>query len=95
MTVTLYNQVRETILDVEYPLIEHQLRDIDQELEKAIAQLNWTSEGKKKNVEMSVAAVRRAFDALRPVHNTTLHNALRCVAFALTLVEMQRNVILG
>ena len=45
VTVTLYNQVRETILDVEYPLIEHQLRDIDQELEKAIARLNWTSEG--------------------------------------------------
>ena len=45
VTVTLYNQVRETILDVEYPLIEHQLRDIDQELEKAITQLNWTSEG--------------------------------------------------
>ena len=45
VTVTLYNQVRETILDVEYPLIEHQLRDIDQELEKAITQLNWTSDG--------------------------------------------------
>ena len=58
VTVTLYNQVRETILDVEYPLIEHQLRDIDQELEKAIAQLNWTSEG-KENVEMSLASWSR------------------------------------
>ena len=45
VTVALYNQVRETILDVEYPLIETQLADIDTQLEKAISQLNWTSEG--------------------------------------------------
>ena len=45
VTVTLYNQVRETILDVEYPLIEHKLKDIDKELEKAVSQLNWTSAG--------------------------------------------------
>ena len=45
VTVALYNKVRGTIMDVEYPLIEKQLYDIDQELEKAISQLNWTSEG--------------------------------------------------
>ena len=45
VTVTLYNRVRETILDVEYPLIEDQLADIDRQLEGAISQLNWTSEG--------------------------------------------------
>ena len=28
---------------------------------------------------------------LRPVHNTTLNNALRCVVFALTLVETQHD----
>lgn len=49
VTVTLYNQVRETILDVEYPLIEQQLRDIDQEIEKAVAKLNWTSAGMQCN----------------------------------------------
>lgn len=43
--VALYNNVRETILDVEYPLIEQQLLDIDQQLERAIAELNWTSSG--------------------------------------------------
>ena len=43
--MALYNQVRETILDVEYPLIETQLAEIDTQLEKAISQLNWTSEG--------------------------------------------------
>lgn len=45
VTVTLYNQVRESILDVEYPLIEFQLSDIDKQLERAISQLNWTSDG--------------------------------------------------
>lgn len=45
VTVTLYNQVRGTILDVEYPLIERQLKDIDKELEKASSQLTWTSAG--------------------------------------------------
>ena len=45
VTVTLYNQVRESILDVEYPLIDTQLADIDKQLTQAISQLNWTSEG--------------------------------------------------
>lgn len=44
--VALYNNVRDTILDVEYPLIEEQLMDIDKQLERAISELNWTSEGK-------------------------------------------------
>ena len=43
--MALYNQVRETILDVEYPLIQTQLAQIDTQLEKAISQLNWTSNG--------------------------------------------------
>lgn len=46
VTVALYNNVRETILDVEYPLIEQQLLDIDKQLERAIAEINWTSSGK-------------------------------------------------
>lgn len=45
VTVALYNQVRETILDVEYPLVEAQLARIDQQLVQAISQLNWTSDG--------------------------------------------------
>jgi dynein heavy chain len=46
VVVALYNSVRDTILDVEYPLIEQQLQDIDKQLEKAIAEINWTSSGK-------------------------------------------------
>lgn len=50
VTVTLYNQVRDTVLDVEYPLIEQQLRDIDLEIEKAVANLNWTNSGANNNI---------------------------------------------
>ena len=50
VTVVLYNQVRETIMDVEYALIEEQLKDIDQQLEKAISGLTWTSEGEQHTV---------------------------------------------
>ena len=45
VTVALYNKVKETILDVEEPLIEGQLQIIDTQLERAISELNWTSEG--------------------------------------------------
>lgn len=41
----LYNKVRETILDVEYPLIEQELRGIDEKLDQAINDINWTSDG--------------------------------------------------
>ena len=37
--------VRETVIEVEYPLVESQLKELDEELEKSINQLNWTSEG--------------------------------------------------
>ena len=39
--------MRETVIEVEYPLVESQLKELDEQLEKAIHQLNWTSEGKK------------------------------------------------
>ena len=55
VTVHLYNGVRETILDVEYPLIEGQLNDIDVQLDRAISELNWTSEGKVSNILIIVS----------------------------------------
>ncbi len=40
-------QVKEEILDVEEPLIEGQLMDIDQQLKRATDELNWTSESER------------------------------------------------
>ncbi len=40
------SRVRSTVIAVEYPLIEDNLKIIDEQLEKAMAELNWTSQGK-------------------------------------------------
>ena len=45
VVVSLYNSVRESVIDVELPLVEGQLEDIDQQLHCALTELNWTSEG--------------------------------------------------
>ena len=45
LTVSLYNKVRTTVLEVEFPLIESQLADIDSKLQQAESTLNWNSDG--------------------------------------------------
>jgi hypothetical protein len=43
--VQWYNRVRETVLEVEFPLIEGQLEEIDQQLKRAEKDLSWNSDG--------------------------------------------------
>lgn len=38
-------QVMQSVLDVELPLVQGQLRDIDAQLKKAEETLNWNSQG--------------------------------------------------
>ncbi|RDD42081.1 Dynein beta chain, ciliary [Trichoplax sp. H2] len=45
LIVMWYNKVRETVLEVEFPLIEDRLKEIDEQLLKAETELNWNSEG--------------------------------------------------
>ncbi|KAJ8318719.1 LOW QUALITY PROTEIN: hypothetical protein KUTeg_003810 [Tegillarca granosa] len=45
LSVHLYNKVRNTILEVEFPLVEGQIKDLDVDLEQAEKSLNWNSEG--------------------------------------------------
>jgi Dynein heavy chain, N-terminal region 1 len=61
LTVFWYNNVRQTVLEVEYPLIEHQLENIDLQLSKAENELTWQSEGIKLNIEF--------FKAITMMHN--------------------------
>lgn len=49
LTVAWYNKVRETLLDVEFPLVEGQLQEIDGQLQQAETTLNWNSEGLCEN----------------------------------------------
>ena len=44
LTLTI-NSVRDQLLKVEYPLVENNLKKIDQSLERALSELTWTSPG--------------------------------------------------
>lgn len=46
LTVHLYNKVRTTVLEVEFPLVEGQLEQIDTQLEKAEKSLDWNNDSK-------------------------------------------------
>ncbi|XP_041830036.1 dynein heavy chain 9, axonemal-like isoform X1 [Melanotaenia boesemani] len=45
LTAVQYNKVMHSVLDVERPLVQDQLRDIDAQLRKAEESLNWNSPG--------------------------------------------------
>ncbi|XP_056152723.1 LOW QUALITY PROTEIN: dynein heavy chain 9, axonemal [Lampris incognitus] len=45
LTTGRYNKVMCSVLDVEYPLVHHQLRDIDIQLKQAEESLSWNSQG--------------------------------------------------
>jgi len=45
LTVHFYNRIRRTVLEVEYPLVEDQLIDIDKKLSHAENSLTWNSPG--------------------------------------------------
>ncbi|KAK3590847.1 hypothetical protein CHS0354_024585 [Potamilus streckersoni] len=45
LTVNLYNKVRMTVIEVEFPLIEGQLQNLDTQLKNAEESLNWNSDG--------------------------------------------------
>lgn len=53
LMVTWYNKILLTVLEVEYPLVQGQLQDIDIQLREAEETLNWKTEGEfcfRKNV---------------------------------------------
>ena len=45
LVVAWYNKIRQTLLDVEFPLVETRLQNIDKHLERAEKDLNWNSAG--------------------------------------------------
>lgn len=53
LIVAWYNKIRSTVLDVEYPLIECQLINIDEQLKRAENDLNWNSDGIWEYVEQT------------------------------------------
>ena len=45
LTVAWYNNIRQTLLEVEFPLVKEQLKEIDEQLEQAEKTLTWNSNG--------------------------------------------------
>ncbi|NXF34813.1 DYH9 protein, partial [Nyctibius bracteatus] len=58
LTVNRYNKVLKTVLEVEYPLIQGQLRDIDLKLKEAEETLTWKMEGVWDQISMMMDGVR-------------------------------------
>lgn len=54
LTVSLYNKVRTTVLEVEFPLIEGQIADIDNKLQQAETSLNWNTDGRLAVLEREI-----------------------------------------
>jgi dynein heavy chain len=52
LTVQWYNKVMTTVLQVEFPLVEQQLADIDVQLKQAEESLNWENEGKHTKIKL-------------------------------------------
>uniref|UniRef100_A0ABM5FM48 Dynein axonemal heavy chain 9 isoform X2 n=1 Tax=Pogona vitticeps TaxID=103695 RepID=A0ABM5FM48_9SAUR len=58
LMVTWYNKILRTVLEVEYPLVQRQLQEIDAQLREAEETLNWKSEGLLDRVSSMVDSVR-------------------------------------
>lgn len=47
-TITSYNKIRETVAEVEYPLIERQIKSIDHQIADAENKLTWSTKGDER-----------------------------------------------
>lgn len=54
LTVRRYNKVVSTVLEVEHPLVQGQLRDIDTHLREAEEDINWNSQGQRSKLQGEV-----------------------------------------
>ena len=45
--------MKEDVLEVEAPLIEKQMNTIEQQLQKAVTEVNWTTTGKSESTKCS------------------------------------------
>ena len=59
-----YNHIQQTMLDVEQPLLQQQLKEIDKKLEKGQKHLTWRSHAIDDFVRETTALVRDTYDTL-------------------------------
>ncbi|KAK3091630.1 hypothetical protein FSP39_021358 [Pinctada imbricata] len=76
LTVHLYNKVRNTILEVEYPLVEGQLQDIDVQLQQAEQSLNWESNNQVIDLESRVQKAKNNVEDIKQLMATWSKDSL-------------------
>ena len=64
LTVAWYNNIRQTLLEVEFPLVKEQLKEIDEQLEQAEKTLTWNGDGLYFLFKSSLQYCRRPSDNL-------------------------------
>ncbi|CAM4557085.1 unnamed protein product [Lepidochelys kempii] len=57
LMVNGYNKILRTVLEVEYPLVQGQLQDIDSRLKEAEETLNWKTEGLWEHISVVIESV--------------------------------------
>uniref|UniRef100_A0A670JUX8 Dynein axonemal heavy chain 9 n=1 Tax=Podarcis muralis TaxID=64176 RepID=A0A670JUX8_PODMU len=75
LMVTWYNKILLTVLEVEYPLVQDQLQEIDSQLREAEETLNWKTEGKKdegiqKNLEQRIQKTKDNIEEIQNIMKT-------------------------
>lgn len=58
LITNIYNSILETVLDVEKPLIQHKLDNIDKVLLKGITKLTWKEKGIFEFIDQSMTLVK-------------------------------------
>ncbi len=99
LTVAWYNKIRTTVLEVEFPLIEGQLADIDRNLERAEKSLNWNADGvweyiqeirdQVRDLEKRVQQTKDNVDMIKKIMETWAEKSL------FERKEMKESALLG
>lgn len=72
LIVNKYNWAQANLLDVERPLVQQQLNDIDAYVEKGILSLNWKSHGIHEFISQSMAMVKETESILQTIKANVL-----------------------
>ena len=89
--VNMYNNMLATLLDVERPLLQAKLDDIDKVLQKGLKHLNWKSHAIQEFVANAMAKVKEANSILQTIKSNVKETQIVLKSFAEPLM-MDRNV---
>jgi len=75
-TIMSYNKIRETVAEVEYPLIERQLQAIDKQLSDAENKLTWSTNSKTKEIFWKINPKNNCFSRYWRLYSTHTFNGV-------------------